>query len=208
MLAYAEDWKNSMRWLKQAKMALHRTWQPSGDPWTANGPFDMQFWMKALKSYVVASASALGLMSLAGVAFAVGSSPGRRQHLPAPSYLDQPGRTELGARMTNHPDEMTRLLMAVTLLDHANAEAMAQTLSDEPPLPRSSSPTNPLRGLPAQVFDLDEQFHDQARKLALAARSGDDTAIAQRFGELTQTCVACHHAYLYPSPAGGSPAPK
>jgi hypothetical protein len=156
--------------------------------------------MNNVKSYVVIGAFALECLTLAGLAFARGAPPGPRRHLPPPDYLDEAGRAALSLQMRNHPDEMARLTTAVTLLDHTGAEAIAEWLLEEPMLPRSTSPTDPLRNLPQRLRDFDEQFHDQAKKLAKAAKSGDDAAVAARYGELTQTCVACHHAYLHPSP--------
>lgn len=146
-------------------------------------------------------AAVLVVLGLAGVAFAGAAPPGHRPHLRTPGYLDQAGRTALDARMKAHPDEMTRLMTAVTLLDSKSTRKIAQALSEELPLPRS------LR-LPADVWTLDDQFHDRARGLAAAADSGDQTAMAQRFGDLVQVCVACHQAYLYRSPTSPSPPQK
>ena len=50
--------------------------------------------------------------------------------------------------------------------------------------------------LPETFFVLQDEARLRAQALGEASRAQDDVALAKAFGRLTETCVACHSAYL------------
>jgi hypothetical protein len=125
------------------------------------------------------------------------------QHLPPPGYLPAAARALLGERMEQHAEGITDLITSVVLLDHEAAADVARDIADGPriarPLPGQSDALN--ASLPKRFFDLQDELHERARAVATAAAARDDRKLAQSFAALTQTCVACHSAYLNPNEA-------
>lgn len=117
--------------------------------------------------------------------------------LAAPDTLTPLTRALLHERMVRHRDDMGALLRAVLSLRRPRIVELALQVADEPALARTWHDSDALNAaLPARFFELEATMHQQARALAEAARQGrDDTALAQRFGRLTETCVSCHQAY-------------
>ena len=123
-----------------------------------------------------------------------------RPRLAAPDYLPELARSVLRERMQRHGDQMMRLLLAVTFLQHEVAAATAKDIAGEPrlvrPLPGGADDLNRL--LPERFFVLQDQLRKEASDLEAAAKARNDAKMAAAFGRVSQTCVACHSAYLNP----------
>jgi hypothetical protein len=138
------------------------------------------------------AASLISALALAGDA--------PRQRLKEPDYLPPLARQLLRTKMERHGDEMQSLVIAVTLLQRERAKALATDIASEPRL------TKPIAGgendlnaaLPNQLFVLQDELRMRAKAVADAATRPDDAALAKSLGRLTETCVACHSAYLNP----------
>ncbi len=134
------------------------------------------------------------------------AAPGVRKGLQAPGYLSPLARGLLKRRMARHGQDTLALTQAVLLLDRETTQRLAAGIADEPRL------TRPIAGgaddlntaLPERFFVLQDELRSRAKALLEVSRGNDDESLAARFGELTQTCVSCHSAYLEPAPP---PAP-
>lgn len=130
-------------------------------------------------------------------------TPTARKGLEEPSYLSLIARQLLKQRMARHGADMLALVQAVLFLDHQTTQRLAAEIAAEPRL------TRPIAGglddvnaaLPERFFILQDELKSRAIDLAGASRSSDPAQLAARLGELTQTCVSCHAAYLEPPPA-------
>ncbi|MBX7117234.1 MAG: hypothetical protein K1X64_23150 [Myxococcaceae bacterium] len=104
--------------------------------------------------------------------------------LPEPDYLLPLARKVLHERMERHGRDMPQLLLSVVLLQRDVAASTAARIANEPrvsrPPPADDFALN--RALPERFFVLQEDLRQRAKAVA----------------ELTQTCVACHSAYLNP----------
>lgn len=49
--------------------------------------------------------------------------------------------------------------------------------------------------LPAAFLQLDMQFHDYGKRLALAAEAGDGELVGYYYGRMVQGCIACHDQF-------------
>jgi hypothetical protein len=129
-----------------------------------------------------------------------------KARLPQPDYLPDLARKLLRERMSRHGDDMQQLLMAVTLLERERVKAIATDIANEPrlvrPMPGDEDALN--AALPAQLFVLQDELRLRAKALATAADKPNDPALATSFGRLTETCVACHSAFLYPQERSGN----
>lgn len=122
--------------------------------------------------------------------------------LGTPSYLSQIARQLLTQRMLRHGRDTLNLVQSVLFLDRETTQRLAAEIAAEPRL------TRPIAGgaddvnaaLPERFFVLQDELKSRALDLAEAARSPDNEKLAKRLGELTQTCVSCHSAYLEPPP--------
>jgi hypothetical protein len=141
----------------------------------------------------------IGLLVVAVSALALaGDVP--RGRLAEPDYLPPLARELLRTRMQQHGDQMMRLVMAVTLLQRERAYALATDIANEPRL------TKPIAGgendlnvaLPDQLFVLQDELRSRAKAVAEAANKPSDVALAKALGRVTETCVACHSAFLHP----------
>lgn len=130
-----------------------------------------------------------------------------KKGLVAPAYLGPMARQLLKRRMARHGRDMMALVQAVLFLDRETTQRLAGELAAEPRL------TRPIVGgeddlnasLPERFFVLQDELRSRALGLAESAKGQDDAALAARLGELTQTCVACHSAYLEPAAAPNAP---
>jgi len=119
-------------------------------------------------------------------------------NLEPPDYLSPLARQLLRRRMERHGRDTALLFQAVVLLQRRAVVELARDLFNEPRIVR------PLAGerddlnaaLPERFFVLQDELRDRARDLEKAALSGTDADLADRFGHLTRTCVACHSTYL------------
>lgn len=131
---------------------------------------------------------------------------------PDPTTLSPMARQFLRRRMASHRDDMTKLVLAVALLQRAQARALANDIANEPRIAR------PIAGgdadlnaeLPSRFFALQDELRARAKDLVQAVETRSDAEVGAAFGRLTGTCVACHSAFLEPvptTPKRPAPAP-
>lgn len=126
------------------------------------------------------------------------AQPGTRE-LPVREGLPPAVREALNARMARHGEQFTFLLANVVMLDYESAAELADELVNEPPLgrplPEDRESLNAM--LPAAFFDYQDQLRARATVLGQAARAKDRAQLVATFGNLAETCVGCHAAYLH-----------
>ena len=141
------------------------------------------------------------LLAIAGAGAAVAAEVARR--LPVPEHISPETRAKLDARMRRHGETMSNLVRSVVLLDRPTIRTLAGRIADEEIIARASKATrdNHQLGLPSEFFAEQTVLTGTARQLAaVAADQGDDEMLAQRFSQLTRTCVRCHSVYLHGRP--------
>jgi len=123
-----------------------------------------------------------------------------RGRLAEPDYLPPLARQLLRSRMQRHGDDMLHLVMAVTLLQRERARALAADIANEPRLTRpiAGGESDLNTALPNQLFVLQDELRMRAKAVVDAAGRPSDEALAKSLGRLTETCVACHSAFLHP----------
>ncbi len=131
------------------------------------------------------------------------------KELGAPEYLSELARAMLRRRMERHGRDLSLLVHAVVLLQREVVTELASDIVAEPRLvrPIADGMDDLNAALPERFFVLQDELRDRARQLGDAAKRRDDTRLAEAFGRLTVTCVACHSAYLAPRPAADGGAP-
>jgi hypothetical protein len=121
-------------------------------------------------------------------------------HLAEPDYLPKLARKLLRERMMRHGDQMSQLVIAVTLLQRERVRAIAGDIASEPrlvrPMPGDEDALN--AALPNQLFVYQDELRLRTKALAAAADRPNDPGLAQAFGKVTETCVSCHSAFLHP----------
>lgn len=122
----------------------------------------------------------------------------KTQGLPTPDYIPESARALLRKKMERHGQDARELMFGVTLLQYDVAKAAAQRISSEPrlvrPIAGGEDDLNAL--LPERFFVLQDESRTRAQAVATAAEKKDDKALADSYGRLVETCVACHSAYL------------
>ena len=100
--------------------------------------------------------------------------------------------------MRQHGPEMEQLIWSVLLLQRHQTGVLAERLSGSErlarPMPGQLDTVN--AAVPETFYALQDLLHERATDLQVAAKNGDDDAVAVAFGRLTETCVACHARYL------------
>lgn len=125
-------------------------------------------------------------------------------HLPRPQHIEEVAQDLLRDRMKQHGQDMRGLVMAVVLLDFAEAGKLAGRIAQEPGLPPSAdkSKGDLDAQLPAGFFEVMADLKMKATALQQAAQKGDSVAVGEAYGALSQTCVGCHALYAW---GGGGP---
>ena len=118
-------------------------------------------------------------------------------HLAPPADLSPTVRRLLHERMGRHAKTMSELVQAVIVLDYPQTERLAHEIGEQPRLarPLSQDATELNSSLPDEFFRLDDQLRSRASLLADAARMRNGAELATSFGNLAETCVACHRTY-------------
>lgn len=119
----------------------------------------------------------------------------------APQELSEVARGFLKKRMAHHRDDAMALLSAVVTLQRAEVRRFAQRLATEPSLARALPGDDELTvnsQLPEQFFRFQDELKARARVLADTAEGANEAGLGRAFSDLTQTCMACHAAYLKP----------
>ncbi len=137
----------------------------------------------------------------AGLATAVFLAPralDRAPRLPEPSYLPATARALLHERMRRHVEDLAQLNRAVVALDFSTTQQLADQIASEPKLgrPLQQDATELNSQLPERFFLLQDDLQRSARDLANAAQARDDARVSSAHAAMTQTCVACHRAYV------------
>ncbi|HVG60782.1 MAG TPA: hypothetical protein VNA24_19650 [Hyalangium sp.] len=118
--------------------------------------------------------------------------------LPTPDYIPETARALLRKKMERHGQDARELMFGVMLLQYDVARSAAQRISSEPrlvrPIAGGEDDLNAL--LPQRFFVLQDEARTRAQAVATAAEKKDDKALADSYGRLVETCVACHSAYL------------
>ena len=121
----------------------------------------------------------------------------------APKHLTEPplsltARALIHQKMVNHSKQMTDLVWAVVLLNYPQSAELAQAIAAEPRLgrPTSGDATELNSALPPRFFELQDELRTRAQHLETAARVRDPGATAKAYGQLAETCVSCHDAYI------------
>jgi hypothetical protein len=143
----------------------------------------------------------IGLLAITGAGAAGAAEVARR--LPTPEHVTADTRAELDARMRRHGETMSNLIRSVVLLDRPTIRTLAGRIADEEIIARASKAMREKRdlSLPPEFFTEQTVLSGAARELAAAAAAdGDDETLANRFSELTRTCVRCHSVYLHGRP--------
>jgi hypothetical protein len=112
----------------------------------------------------------------------------RARPLREPDRLTETQRTALEDAMGRHGDDMTDLMFAVVLLDHATAAQLANALAESRALDASLS---------ARFVALQADMKSRAAQVSAAAAAKDDARLSQAYGRLAESCVACHRVYLH-----------
>ncbi|HEY0883060.1 MAG TPA: cytochrome c [Archangium sp.] len=130
------------------------------------------------------------------------TAPPQEMELAEPRWLPEEARALLSDRMERHGEDMTFLLPSVVLLNYRWAEGLTERIAAEPRLARAGEgDADSLNArLPKRFFELQDEVRARAREVSAAAQARDDARLARTFGELTQTCVACHALYLHGAP--------
>lgn len=127
-----------------------------------------------------------------------GGTPASGQMNRERAQLSEEARSLLRPRMQRHVPAMDRLVRSVLLLDRPGTVAAVDAVLEEArlarPLPGDKESIN--AAIPTLFFDLQDHLHDRASVLRRAATNGDDVEVAVAFGEVMQSCVACHSSYL------------
>jgi hypothetical protein len=115
-----------------------------------------------------------------------------------PEWLPESARQMVATKMERHADDVTWLVTSVVLLSYEATAEMADRIASEPRLSRpEKGETDTINSLlPPKFFDLQDQLRDRARLIGKAARAHDDEKMVKGLGALTETCMACHVAYL------------
>ncbi len=139
------------------------------------------------------------IASLLVASFAL-ASDAPRGRLKEPDYLSPLARQVLRTKMQRHGDDMLQLVMAVTLLQKERARTIATEIATEPRLvkPIAGGEDDLNAALPLQLFTLQDELRLKAKAVAASAEKGSDKELAKSLGRLTETCVACHSAFLNP----------
>ena len=109
-------------------------------------------------------------------------------------------RTAFIAEMQNLDSCLQRAVSAVARADWAGAERAAQEIKGSFILEQRLRPEQLAelhKVLPAAFLALDRRFHEQAERLAAAARNADAELAVFSTYKLTEACVSCHAQYAH-----------
>ena len=97
------------------------------------------------------------------------------------------------------------ILDALVIGDHAVVADRARQIHDSFILEQALTEQDRqdlMAAVPPEFVQLDGSFHELAARLAEAARAEDHTLQARTFGEMVESCVACHSRFatdIFPS---------
>lgn len=140
---------------------------------------------------------AVAVASVVGTALLLRPRPVAHDELPPSTFIPNAARQVVHTKMERHDAQMRTLLSKVLLLDDDGVARAAGEVFDEPALasPVAGDELNSL--LPRRFFSLQDDLRARARQLVIASQRHDHAAVADEFGALAKTCVACHQVFLY-----------
>ena len=117
--------------------------------------------------------------------------------LEAPEYLPGPARALLRTRMAGHARNMGDLTSAIMILRYPEIEERAGEIAGEALFarPHSQDATELNSALPEKFFVYERELRVLAGSLASAAHGLNAFAVANAYGQLSETCVKCHATY-------------
>lgn len=155
--------------------------------------------MKWTKTHHVMVSLSVGIAAVIGLL--VWLRPSHRiapeWHLPSPSTLPPSAQQILHRRMVRHGEEMRAMVMGVVLLKFDEVKAASERIRADVdlarPLTGDATELNAL--LPSGFFTLQDELKMRTTRLAETAARGDGVAMAEAYGQLSQTCLSCHMLY-------------
>jgi hypothetical protein len=142
-----------------------------------------------------------------GLALFLRPKPTAREWLPAPGTIPPAAVAVLRTKMGHHDAQMKTLLDRVLMLDDDGIARAAGAIFDEPALARPILGDELNALLPERFFALQTEMRERARLLVAASVHHDRADVAEEFGALSKSCVACHEVYLFETGAGAVAAP-
>lgn len=109
------------------------------------------------------------------------------------STISEDGRALLKQKMKSHAKEAEKLSVAVATVRLAEVQRLAQDIALEPRL-------DPAAGaavkLPPRFFELQDELRKRSEALSEAARANELSGTLEKYGQLVETCTACHAAFV------------
>lgn len=99
--------------------------------------------------------------------------------------------TRLMEKMDQHGLAMMWLSMSVVLLEYDDVVKAAEGIAAEPKVARDTIPPRPPK-----FYELQDELSVRAKALAAAGKKKSDAEVGIAFARMTETCVACHSAFL------------
>lgn len=152
--------------------------------------------MMAIVTKSTAIVGSLALATLAGAAVFLRPRPAAKEELARPAAIAPAMLAVLKTKMGQHDLQMRELMTRVVLLDDDGVARAAGAIFDEPALARPILGDELNALLPERFFALQDDLRNRARLLVVASSRHDRTAVADAFGALSKTCIACHDVYL------------
>ena len=138
------------------------------------------------------------IAALAAPAFAQGSIfPDKNLKKAArqlePSSISEDARALLKQKMKSHAKEAEKLSVAVATVRLSEVQRLARDISLEPRL-------DPAAGaavkLPPRFFELQDELKKRSEALVEAAKADEMSGTLEKYGQLVETCMACHAAFI------------
>jgi hypothetical protein len=120
------------------------------------------------------------------------------ERLAPAEALPPQARALLHTRMASHAQDMGALMSAIMVLRYEEIGTRARGITHEVYFARTGgedASTLLNASLPPKLFDLEAELRERASTLAGAADRLDAFAVANAYGQLSETCVKCHAAY-------------
>ncbi|HET6522560.1 MAG TPA: hypothetical protein VFG47_22460, partial [Geminicoccaceae bacterium] len=144
-------------------------------------------------------------MVLVAGALLVGTVAHGQEAEPVPSQLTPRLRELLQQEMQAILSASHEILDAVVTGDHAVVADRAQRIRESFIMEQSLTEQDQadlMAAVPPDFIELDEAFHGLAASLAEAGRAADEALEARYFGQMVESCVACHSRFatdVFPS---------
>lgn len=137
------------------------------------------------------------------------AKPARSKEMATSTYLPAKAREKIREAMKAHGDDMTVLMWSIIFLDVDGSAEFARVIKDQPWLERPADPMAVPEDerVPEAIYAYQDEIKQRAEVLAEMAESSSKmnaSGLADAFGAVARTCVACHAAYLYDQQSAGA----